>query len=70
LSLRPKYTRHKVIEVRPQLVMTVIMEAFDSCFFDCATRSLDLTIDPWMIGFCQAMLDPAVLANHVETHGT
>lgn len=61
---------HEIIGVHPQLVMTVVMEAFDSCFLDRATLPLDLAIGPGMIGLCQAMLDPVGLADHVETHGT
>jgi hypothetical protein len=46
------------------------MEAFDRYFLDRPVHSLDLTIGPGVIGFCQAMLDPVSLADHVETHGT
>ncbi|ARW49420.1 hypothetical protein S1001342_03130 (plasmid) [Acetobacter pasteurianus subsp. pasteurianus] len=50
--------------------MTVVMEAFDGCLFDCPVHPFNLTIGPGMIGFRQTMFDPVGFADHVEAHGT
>jgi hypothetical protein len=46
--------------MRPQLIMAVVMEAFNGCLLDCTVHSLDLTIGPGVIGFRQAMLDAEI----------
>lgn len=61
---------HAVVEVDLQLLMAVVMEAFDGCFLDCPVHLLNLTIDPWMTGFRQTVFDPMRFADHVEAHGT
>ena len=61
---------HEVVEVCPQLLMTVVMEAFDGCFLDCPIHPFNLTVRPGMIGFCQTMFDPVGFADHVKAHGT
>ena len=50
--------------------MTVVMEAFDGCLFDCPVHPFNLTIGPGMIEFRQTMFDPVSFADHVEAHGT
>ncbi|GBR61292.1 hypothetical protein AA100600_2648 [Gluconobacter thailandicus F149-1 = NBRC 100600] len=54
----------------PQLLMTVVMEAFDGCFLDCPVHPLNLTVRPGMIGFRQAVFNPVGFADHVEAHWT
>ncbi len=61
---------HEIIEMRPQLLMAVVMEAFDSCILDRAVHPLKLPIRPGMTGFRQAMFDPVGLADPVKAHGT
>ena len=60
---------HEVVEVCPQLLMTIVMEAFDGCFLDCPVHPLNLTVRPGMIGFRQTMFDLVSFADHVEAHG-
>jgi len=66
--------------VRAQLIVVVVMEAFDGCVFDRAIHPLDLAVGPRMVRFCQSVLDPArhcprtnggqfrALTDHVEAH--
>ena len=60
---------HEVREVRPELVMAVVVVSFDGCVLDRAVHSLDLAVGPRMVGLCEAMFDPVGLTDHVETHG-
>ncbi|QBL95584.1 hypothetical protein KSAC_34050 (plasmid) [Komagataeibacter saccharivorans] len=57
---------HEVIEARLQLLMAVVMKAFDSCFLDRPVHSLYLTIGLGVIGFCQAMPDTLALQIMLE----
>ncbi len=50
--------------------MTVVMEAFDSCFLDRPVHPFNLTVRPGMVGFCQTVFDPMGFADHVEAHWT
>ena len=74
-------TQDEVYEVRSQLVVTVVMKAFDGGLFDRAVHPFDLTIGPGMVGLGQPVLDSASprllepvaqpcrdLAEHVEAH--
>ena len=54
------------VEVSAQLLVIVIVVAFDSGFLDCAVHALDLSIRPRVVGLCQAMLDLIGVADHVE----
>lgn len=54
--------------MRAQLVMTIVVEAFDGCIFDRAVHPLDLPIGPWMVRLGEAVLDVVCLADHVEAH--
>lgn len=58
----------EVGEVRAQLVMIVVMEAFDGCVLDRAVHPLDLAVGPGMVRLGEAMLDVVGLADHVEAH--
>ena len=49
-----------------QLVVAVVVIAFDGGFLDSAVHSLDLTIGPRMIDFGEAMLDAVLAASHGE----
>lgn len=44
------------------------MEAFDRRVLDRAVHPLDLAVRPRMVRLGQPMLDPVVLADHVEAH--
>ena len=61
--------RHEVRKVRAQLVMAVVVEAFDGRLLDGAVHPFDLPVGPWMVGFGQPVLNPVGLTDHVETHG-
>jgi hypothetical protein len=39
----------KVVEVRFELPMAVIVIAFDGCFLDCAVHPFDLPVGPGML---------------------
>ena len=47
----------KEVEMSAQLLVIVIVVAFNSSFLDCAVHALDLSIRPRVVGLCQAMLD-------------
>lgn len=51
-----------------QLLMAVVMEAFDGCLFDCPVHPFNLTIRPGMIGFRQTVFEPVRFTDHVEAH--
>ena len=53
--------RDEVVEMTAQLVMAVVVEAFDGRPLDGSVYPLDLSISPRMIGLCQAMLDAVAL---------
>ncbi|AOX17980.1 hypothetical protein A0U89_13535 [Kozakia baliensis] len=53
-----------------QLLMAVVMEAFDGCFLDCPVHPLNLTVRPGMVWFRETVFDPVGFADHVEAHGT
>ena len=68
------------VEVSAQLLVIVIVVAFNSGFLDCAVHALDLSsipensppdcflilLAPRVVGLCQAMLDLIGVADHVE----
>jgi hypothetical protein len=43
---------NEVAEVRPQLVMVVVMVALNGCFQDGAVHAFHLTVGPGMVGLC------------------
>ncbi len=49
-----------------ELLVCLIIVAFDGRFFDRSIHSLDLSIRPRMIDFRQAMFDLVLTANAVE----
>ena len=56
----------EVDKVCAQLVMVIVMEAFDGRFLDGAVHPLDLTIGPGMLDLGQPMLDVVFVADPVE----
>ena len=58
--------RDEVVEMTAQLVMAVVVEAFDGRLLDGSVHPLDLSISPRMIGLCQAMLDAVALTRAIE----
>ena len=56
----------EVTQMTRQLLMVVIMEAFDGCFLDRPVHSLDLTICPRVLWLRQAMFNGVLTAPHVE----
>jgi len=61
---------HEVSEVRPELVVALIVEASDGRFLDGPVHPLDLFVGPRIIRFGEPMLDVVGLADHVEAHLT
>ncbi len=61
-------SRYEVGKVGAQLIVDVVMKAFDGRVLDRAVHPLDLAVGPRMVLFCQAVLDPIDLADHVEAH--
>lgn len=56
----------EVIKVSFELVVVVIMIAFDGCFFDRSVHALDLAIGPRVFDFGEAVLDVILVADPVE----
>ena len=55
--------------MRPELLVILIVEAFESRAFDGAVHPLHLAISGRVIGLCQPVLNTMRIADHVETHG-
>lgn len=55
--------------MRLQLIMGVVVEAFDSCVLDCPVHPLNLPIGPRVVGVREAVLNSVRFADHVEAHG-
>ena len=51
-----------------ELVVVVVMEAFDSGVLDRAVHPLDPAIGPRVVWLFEAVLDPVGLTDHVEAH--
>ena len=49
-----------------ELLVAIVMIAFNGCFLDRTVHALDLPIGPWMFYLCQTMLDVVFLTPHVE----
>ena len=56
----------EVCEVAFELLVAVVMVAFDGGFFDRPVHSLDLPVCPWMLDLGQAVRDPIFVAAHVK----
>ena len=54
------------LQVRPELVVGVVVVALDCGVLDGAVHPLDLTVGPRMVGFGQAMLDAVLVADAIE----
>ena len=60
--------RHEVREMGAELVVAIVMEAFDRRVLDRAVHPLDLAIGPRGGRPRKPVLDPVGLADHVEAH--
>jgi hypothetical protein len=58
----------EVCEVRPQLLVRLVVEPSDGRFLDRAVHPFDLAFRSWMVRFDQPVLDPVGFADHVEAH--
>ena len=58
----------KVGEVRAQLIVAVVMEAFDGGFLDGAVHPFDLAVGSGMVRLGKSVLEAVVIADHVEAH--
>jgi hypothetical protein len=47
----------EIAQVRSQLVVRLVVVAFDGGVLDGAVHSFDLAVGPGMLGFCQPMID-------------
>ena len=54
------------LEVRPELIVAVVVVAFDGRVLEGAVHSLDLSIGPRVVGLCQAVLDVVLAADPLE----
>ncbi len=52
-----------------QLIMIVVVIAFDGGVFDRPVDPLDLAVGPWMAGPGQPVFNPVGVADHVKAHG-
>ena len=53
----------EVVEVPPQLVVAVLMEALNGGVLDYAVHPLDLTVGPRMVDFGEAVVDAVFLGS-------
>jgi len=49
-----------------ELIVALVVVAFDGCFFQGPVHALDLPVGPRMIGLGQSMLDAVLAASHAE----
>ncbi len=56
----------EVLEVPPQLIMAIVVEALDGRVLDGAVHALDLSVCPRMIDFREPVLDAVLVADPVE----
>ena len=54
--------------MRPQLIVSFVVEAFHSRFLDRPVHALDLAVRPRVVGLGQPVLYPIRLADPVEAH--
>lgn len=54
--------------MRPELVVALVVAAFDGRSLDGAVHPLSLFIDPRMVWLGEPVLDIVCLADHVEAH--
>ena len=57
---------HEVRQMSSKLVMSSVVEAFDSRILDGAVHPLDLAIGSWVLRLGQAMIDVVAGARHFE----
>jgi len=60
--------RHEVGEVHLQLLVALVVKAFDGRFLNHADYPLDLTVGPRMVGIAKPVLNVIGLADHVNAH--
>jgi hypothetical protein len=51
-------------EVCPQLVMALVVEAFDGRFLDGAVHPLNLPVSPWVVGLGEPVLDDRTVGSN------
>jgi hypothetical protein len=56
--------------VGPELVVALVVEAFDGRLLNGAVHPLDLAVGPRVVRFCEPVLDAVCVADHVEAHLT
>jgi len=59
----------KVVEVRFELLMVVVMVSFDGGILDGPVHSFDLTIGPRVLDLCQSVFNSILVASHVKHMG-
>jgi hypothetical protein len=57
---------NKVSEMLPELIVRLVMVAFDGCLLDRPVHPFDLAIRPWMTWFGETMFDVEVCASRFE----
>ncbi len=60
--------RHEVGEVHPQLLVALVVKAFDGRFLNRADHPRDLTVGPRMVRLGKPVLNVIGLADHVKAH--
>ena len=53
-------------EMISELIVVVVMEAFDRRLLDRTVHPLDLSVGPWMLGLRQSVFDAVGLAGSIE----
>lgn len=60
--------RHEVREMGAELIVEVIVEAFDGGLFDRSLHPLDLVVGPRVVGFGEPVSNFVCFTDHVEAH--
>lgn len=56
----------EALEMGAELIVVVVVEAFDRRVLDRSVHALDLTVGPRMPGLCEPMFDAVRLAGSIE----
>lgn len=59
----------EVGEVLAEVLVGLVVEAFDGCFLEGPVHAFDLSVGPWMFGFGQAVVDVGFGASELEGMG-
>ena len=54
------------LQVAPELVVALVVVAFDRRVLEGSVHPLDLPIGPRVVGLCQSMLDAVFIADAIE----